>query len=121
MAGLKENSKRTLDLIAIQSKQNATQAYREVHPNASDITARNNVSQLLKKPEAQIYLQRHIDKAKAKVVELIDSDKEQIALAASESVLDRVLGKATQRTEVTSTGITLTIDLSSALANELDD
>lgn len=108
---LKQNSKKILDVIAGQEAINATKAYKMVHPTASDVTARNNVSQLLKKPEAQIYLQKHIDKAKSKVVELIDSNKEQIALQASESVLDRALGKSTQRIESNSTTVNLNLDL----------
>jgi hypothetical protein len=115
MPGLKQNSKKVLDIIAAQPKQNATQAYKEVHPDANQNTAMSNAYRLMQKPSAQIYLEEHINKAKRKVVELIDSEKEQIALQASESVLDRALGKATQRTEVTSTGITLNIDLTSAL------
>jgi hypothetical protein len=118
MSGLKHNSKKVLDIIAGQTKQNATQAYREVHPTASDITARVNSYKLMDKPSAQIYLQQHINKAKEKVVELIDSPKEQIALQASESVLDRALGKATQRTEVQTTGVILNIDLTNALAEQ---
>lgn len=98
---LKQNSKAILDVIASQDAQNATQAYKEIHPTASDVTARTNAHKLLKKPEAQIYLQRHIDKAKAKVVSLVDSKREEIALKASEAILDRSLGKATVVTEST--------------------
>jgi len=119
---LKENSKRTLDIIAGQKKQNATAAYKEVHPNASDITAAVNSYRLLQKPEAQIYLEKHITKARNKVVQLVESKKEGIALQASEAVLDRALGKATQRTEVQTTGVTINIDLTtgSSLAQDID-
>lgn len=112
---LKANSKKILDIIATQPNLNQTQAYKQVHPTASDNTARNNSSQLLKKPEAQIYLQKHIEKAKTKVVQLIDSDNEQISLKASEAVLDRALGKATQQISSTTQSISFSIDLSSAL------
>lgn len=101
--------------MAGQTTLNQTKAYKEIHPTASDLTARNNASQLLKKPEAQIYLQEHINKAKSRIVELIGSEKEQIALSASEAVLDRALGKAVQRSEVQTTGVSLTIDLTSSL------
>jgi hypothetical protein len=102
---LKKNSKKILDIIASQPGINQTDAYRQVHPNTSDITARTNAYKLMKKPEAQIYLQKHVDKAKNKVVELISSDNEHISLKASESVLDRVLGKPTQKTESVSLNI----------------
>lgn len=101
--------------MATQPALNQTQAYKKVHPTASDNTARNNASQLLKKPEAQIYLQKHIDKAKEKIVSLVDSDNEQIALKASDSILDRQLGKATQQIQTTSQSISFNIDLSQAM------
>lgn len=43
-------------------------------------------------------MQKHVDKAKKKIVQLVDSDREEIALKASESILDRNLGKALTRT-----------------------
>lgn len=108
---LKQNSKQILDVIAGQTKRNATKAYKEVHPTASTVTAATNAYKLLAKPEAQIYLEQHITKARNKVVELIDSPKENIALMASQDVLDRERGKARQVTEVRSTSLALTIDL----------
>lgn len=105
--------------MAQQPALNQTQAYKAIHPTASDNTARNNASQLLKKPEAQIYLQKHIDKAKTKVVALVDSDNEQVSLKASEAILDRALGKATQQIQTTSQSVVFSIDLSSAML-ELD-
>lgn len=115
---LKENSKRTLDIIAQQKKRNATQAYIETHEGVSKAVARVQSSKLLAKPEAQIYLQQHVDKARNTVVDLLNSEKDDIRLRASTDILDRNLGKATQKIEQTTTGITLNIDLTSAL---LDD
>lgn len=109
---LKVNSKKILDIIASEPGINYTQAYKQIHPTASDNTARNNSSQLLKKPESQIYLQKHIDKAKSRVVELIDSNKENIALQASEAVLDRALGKAVQRVQTENKHLIMKIDTS---------
>lgn len=106
--------------MAQQPALNQTQAYKQIHPTASDNTARNNASQLLKKPEAQIYLQKHIDKAKTKVVALVDSENEQVSLKASEAILDRALGKATQQIQTTSQSVVFSIDLSQAMV-ELDE
>lgn len=108
---LKANSKRILDIIASQPGINQTEAYKQVHPTASDNTARNNASQLMKKPEAQIYLQKHIEKAKNTIVELLDSEKDEIRLKSADSILDRSLGKATQRVQVQSEQVTISIDL----------
>lgn len=117
--GLKANSKRILDIIASQPKQNATKAYMEVHPEASPVTARNNASQLLKKPEAQIYLQKHIDKAKETVVQLMNSSKkDEIRLNASKDILDREYGKATQRTEIKGTIVSVQMDLTSTVVQD---
>jgi DNA phosphorothioation-dependent restriction protein DptG len=115
---LKANSKAVLDIVATQKKRNAAQAYREIHPKASDITARVNAYQLMNKPEAQVYLQEHVAKAVNRIVELVDSDKPDIALRASQDIIDREKGRAIQKTELTSTGVTLTIDLTSALTTE---
>lgn len=113
--GLKENSKRVLDIIATQKKRDATSAYKEIHPNASQQVARNEASRLLAKPEAQVYLQEHVDRAKNTIVELLNSEKDDIRLRSATDILDRNTGKAIQRTENISTGITLSIDLNSAL------
>lgn len=115
---LKANSKKVLDIIATQKKKNATQAYKEVHPDSTDVTARTNAYKLLQKPSAQIYLQKHIDKATHTIVELLNSDKDDIKLRSATDILDRTHGKATQRTEVTTQGITLNIDLTSSLTPE---
>jgi hypothetical protein len=108
---LKVNSKRTLDIIATQDKTNASQAYKQTHPNASDSTARTNASALMRNPEAQIYLQKHVDKATTKIVELVDSSREDIALKASESILDRQLGKPITKTH----SINLNLSIEEAL------
>jgi hypothetical protein len=115
---LKANSKKTLDIIASQTKRNATEAYLTTHPNISKETAKAAANKLLAKPEAQLYLNEHIDKAKQTIVSLMDSEKDDIRLRASTDVLDRSHGKATQRIEQTTTGITLNIDLTSSLELE---
>lgn len=108
--GLKTNSKRILDVMMSKPNLNQSEAYKQIHPNASDVTARNNASQLLKKPEAQIYIQEHINKAKTKIVELVNNDKPDIALRASQDILDRTTGKATIKTESTNyTDINITL------------
>ena len=110
---LKQNSKAILDIIASQPGVNQTQAYKMIHPTATDNTARNNSSQLLKKPEAQIYLQKHINKASSTIVELLNSDKDDIRLRSATDILDRSHGKAKQQIETTSKVLTLNIDLTS--------
>lgn len=112
---LKHNSKRVLDIIATQKTRNATEAYLQVHPNVSRATAQALSSELLSKPTAQIYLQEHVDRAKNTILDLLNSEKDDIRLRSATDILDRSTGKAVQRTENVTTGITLNIDLNSAL------
>lgn len=112
---LKKNSRDTLDIIAGQKKRNAAEAYQMTHPNVTKAVARMSAYQLLAKPEAQIYLNEHVNKAKETIVGLLNDDKSDIRLRSATEILDRNLGKSTQRVEQTTTGITLNIDLTSSL------
>lgn len=113
---LKANSKKVLDIIATQTKRNATQAYKEVHPNATTQSAQALSSALLSKPEAQIYLKEHVDRARETIVDLMQhSEKDDIRLRSAVDVLDRNHGKAIQQVNTRTEGVTLTIDLTSAL------
>lgn len=118
MNGLKPKSIQVLDKLLADPKISQTDAYAEVHSTSNRQTARTNAHKLVKSTSAQIYLQKHIDKAQKRIVELISTDKEDIALRASQDVMDRAHGKATQRVEQHKTGITLTIDLTSSLVDD---
>lgn len=94
---LKQKSKETLDLIASDPKISATEAYSRTHATSNRTTARTNAYKLMRKPEAKIYLQKHIDRARRRVVELVDKGKdENIQLKASQDILDRSYGKPSQ-------------------------
>lgn len=120
---LKKNSKKVLNIIAGQKEANHTKAYLAVHPNATRTTAQSNVSQLLAKPAAQLYLQEHKKEAEETVVEVMQNARKQTGNVAfqrlasdnANSIIDRLDGKATQRVEQTTTGVQLVIDLTSAL------
>lgn len=71
------------------------------------LIAHNN----LNNSAVQLYMDQHIDKAKNRIVQLVDSEKEEIALRASDSILDRALGKATQKVETHSTTVNLSLSL----------
>lgn len=118
MNGLKPKSIQVLDKLLADPKISQTDAYLDVHKTTDRTTARNNASQLMKKESAQIYMQKHIDKATKRIVELVGTDKQDIALRASQDILDRTHGKATQRVEQHTTGVTLTIDLTSSLTDD---
>lgn len=110
---LTRKQKAFADHLINNPKDSATEAAAQTYDVANRHSAKVIASQNLTSPSVQVYLEKHVDKAKFKVIQLIDSDKESIALQASESVLDRALGKAIQRSEVHSTSVNLNLDLTS--------
>ena len=118
---LKPKSIATLDALITDPKQTNTQAYMKVHNTQNKMSAGNNVSKLLKKPEAQIYLKKHIDIAKNKIVELTQRGKDEVSLRASQDILDRSFGKATTRMDVHTEAVVISLDLKSSLDATQDE
>jgi phage terminase small subunit len=111
---------------------NATLATKQAYPDTtdemSDITIRNKAHRLLNNDSVSAEIQYQKDKlerlasrAVNRVERLIDSDNESIATTNSWKTIEQVQGRATQRVEQTTTGITLNIDLTSALLEETTD
>lgn len=96
---LRPKTKQFADLLVSNPKISQTEAYLATHKTENRNAAKVEASKTLTKPNVQLYMDSHINKAKMKVIELVDSDKPDIALRASESILDRSLGKATVVTE----------------------
>jgi phage terminase small subunit len=95
----------------ISGTQAALQTYGKPDKPATYGTAQQLAYDNLMKPNIQIYMEEHVDKAKNKIVTLVNSDREEIALNASKDILDRVHGKATQRIEQHSTSVNLNLSL----------
>lgn len=108
---LKKKSIETLNAALANPKISQTDAYLSTHKTTNRRTANDLAAKLFKKPEAQIYLQRHVDKARWTMVKLMETGKEEIKLNASKDILDREYGKATQRTESASTVVSLNLTL----------
>lgn len=92
-------------------KISATEAARRSYNVTSDNSASLIASENLRKPQILAHLQANSERAEAKIVELLESKKPEIQLASAKDILDRVHGKATQKVEQTSVGISLNIDL----------
>ena len=107
---LKPKTKAFADKLISNPKMSHARAYLETHQTNNMNTAGVEAHRTLRNPNVQIYLNKHIDKAKHRIVELIDSKKENIALQASDSVLDRALGKPTQQIQSTSKRINITLE-----------
>lgn len=106
---IKRRTKDFANKLLADPTMSATQAYIETHQTNNRNAAKVEASKLLAKPNVQLYMNSHIDKAKVKIVDLVDSNREEIALKASESILDRALGKPTIRQEVKSTRISISL------------
>lgn len=116
--GLKPKTKAFADKLLVDDKISATQAYIDTHKTENRKVASVNSTNLLKKPSVQIYMANHVKKAKRKVIELLDSDKQDIAFKAATDVLDRYYGKAIARTENNNTNLNLNIEASKELADD---
>lgn len=108
---LKPNTIAMLELMENNPKLSQTEAYKLTHKTDNNNTAAVEASRLLRSPNVQIYKDSAIKKAKRRIVQLVDSDNEQIAIKASQDILDRTEGKAAQKTEHTSRTVEVHLDL----------
>lgn len=104
------------ELIA-NPKQSVTQATLKTYNVKDANVARAVGSENLAKPSIMQHLVANSVRAEEKIVELLEAEKQEVQIQAAKDILDRVHGKATQKIEQTTTGVTLTIDLTSALAD----
>lgn len=102
--GVKLTPKQKLfaDEVIANPKQPLYVSAKKVYNVTSDNSARQISSENLTKPNIQIYLDKHVSKAKQRITELLDSNNEQIVLASSKDILDRTYGKASIKQESTS-------------------
>lgn len=87
------------------------EAYIKTHKTNNKNTANVEASKLLNSPKYEIYKANAVGKAKRRIVSLVDSDNEQIALKASQDIIDRTEGKATQKTESINKTVEVKLDL----------
>lgn len=109
---MKQKTKAFLEKVLSDPGITATDAYLATHTTDNRNSARSSASQLLATTNARIYMQKHVERAKKRVIELVDSKNEAVAFRASESIIDRVHGKATQTHEIQSNKVRINIDLS---------
>lgn len=108
---IKPNTKAMVDKLLANPGMSQTQAYIETHQTNNRVVARNEASKLLAKPSVAIYKASHIKKAKSRIVSLVDSDNESIALKASQDIIDRTEGKAQQKDGDVSRTVHVSLDL----------
>lgn len=120
MNKLTRKQKAFVDTLIANPKMSVTKVVEQTYNVNNARTASVIGAENLAKPNILAHLHASSERAEARIVELVESEKEEIALRASADILDRVHGKATQRVEQTTTGVTLTIDLTSALSDSSD-
>jgi hypothetical protein len=84
---------------------------KAAYPNQSQNTLAQIVNQNEKNTAISIYSNEQVSKAVSTIHELMDSGRDSVRLSASQDVLDRTHGKARQITEVKTTSLSISIDL----------
>lgn len=117
-------------------KQSATEAVKKVYKvkDSESSTARTMASENLAKPNIKLELAKYQNNAELAIIEVLEQSKKKMyedskeavqwavnTRQTADSILDRVLGKATQRVESTSTAVTLNIDLTGVAQNKSED
>lgn len=113
--------------IVTNPKSSATEAVMQAYNVKRRETARVMAHELTHKPTIMAELAKYSTQAELTVLEVMEYSKEKgryderqgaayanVALSAANSVLDRLHGKATQKTENATIAVTLNVDLSSA-------
>lgn len=109
--GLKPKTKEFIDLLLDNPKMSQTEAWKLTHKTDNSNTAAVEASNTLRKPKAVIYKDSAIKKAKERIVSLVDSENESIALKSSQDIIDRTEGKAQQKDGELSRTVRVEIDL----------
>lgn len=109
---IKPNTIAMIDLMENSTKPlSQTEAYIRTHQTDNRRVAAVEASRLLAKPNVQIYKASAVSKAKKRIVKLVDSQNETIALKASQDIIDRVEGKAGHNEADKSRTVTVKLDL----------
>lgn len=112
-------------------KASATTAAKAAYNVTTEGSARIQAHDTLTKPNVQLELARHSATAELSLLEVLEYSKQYgrdqsgrgeqgasyagVAVSVAKDILDRVHGKAKQRTEVETRAVTLNIDLSGTL------
>lgn len=113
---MKPKTKAFADTLLANPKLSNTEAYMRTHKTTNRRSASVSASKLLATPSVSIYLAKHVDAARMRIVQLVDNaGKEEVQLRAAQDILDRTHGKAIQRADLAVSGVSLNIDLTSSL------
>lgn len=108
---ISEKTKQFYDELIDGKHKTIRKAYKTINPETSDQQASVNASRLINNEKYAIYKASAVGKAKRRIVALVNSDNENIALKASQDIIDRTEGKATQKTESVNKTVEVKLDL----------
>lgn len=106
---LTRKQKAFADELLNDKKKSATEAAMQTYNTTDRNTAGVIAAQNLRNTNIQLYIDEHVDRAKETVVNLLDSDKDEIKLRSAQDILDRTHGKATQTVQTTGVHIQMNI------------
>lgn len=123
--GLTRKQKAFADELIANPKQSATKSAQNTYNLKDSKVAAVVASENLRKPNIVAYLEQFDNFAQETIIDVAQNSRTlkdepahaNIALQASKDILDRLHGKATQRTESTSTVVTLGLNLSDITPN----
>lgn len=112
--GLKTKTKEFVDTLIDNPKMTQGEAYLATHKTNSKRNASIAASKLLKQPNVIGYKSSAVGKAKRRIITLVDSENQSIALKASQDIIDRNEGKAVQKSESINRTVEVKLDLTGA-------
>lgn len=110
---ISSKTKAFYDELIDNPKVGVREAYKKhVGDSTSELQASVNASRLKNSDNYEIYKASAVGKAKKRIVQLVSSDNESIALKASQDIIDRTSGKAVQKSDITQRIVEVKLDLS---------
>lgn len=94
---------------------------RVAYPNQNEDTLRQQVQANEKNLDITIYSDEQSSKAALTVVELMDSNKEDVRFKAATDILDRTHGKSIQRQQTQNTNLNLNLEVSKELGDNFTE
>ncbi len=108
---LKPKTKAMIDDMLDDPRLTQREAYLRHHKTTNIKTVDRALNRTMNKPSVIGYKDSAVRKAKRRIIELVESKNESIALKASADIIDRNEGKAVQKNESISRTVDVKIDL----------
>lgn len=109
---LTRKQKAFADELLADKKISATEAIVRAYDVEDRATAGVMAYENLNKPQIMAYLDEHVSMAKSRIVELSSQQEDKrLSFDASRDILDRTLGKATQKIVTENANVNITVSM----------